>query len=91
MTPQRAKELLPIIAAFAEGKTIQWLDDSEKPRLWRDFHASNISFEPELVTFRIKPKPREFWIVVWSDNSYTAYTCKQSCNCKEQIHVIEKL
>lgn len=54
MNRQQAKELLPIIQAFAEGKTIQsryingsntWLDDN------------NLSFG-DGVEYRIKPEPK---------------------------------
>lgn len=41
MTPERAKELLPIITAFVAGKTIQWQSaklcwfDAGTPNLFR--------------------------------------------------------
>lgn len=52
MTPERAKELLPIITAFAEGKAIQWSEDG---CAWEDtgfpqFHVS--------LKWRIKPEPK---------------------------------
>ena len=54
MNRQRARELLPIIQAFADGKTI----DSNSFGTWHtdedpDFESS--------VRFRIKPEPREYW------------------------------
>ena len=60
LTRDRAKELLPVIQAFAEGKAIQvrgshpnletpWVDCSDP--LW-----------PDGAQYRIKPQPREFWI-----------------------------
>lgn len=64
MTRDRAKALLPIIAAYANGETIQeWIKrwpDCENPK-WID-----IDFPPfgnASKVFRIKPKPREWWIV----------------------------
>lgn len=58
MTPQIAKDLLPIIQAYADGKTIQYrLNPSET------FHdCSNLSFQEPAEHYRIKPEPREFWI-----------------------------
>lgn len=56
MTREEAKELLPIIKAFAEGKTIQfkYLDK------WGDM-ASKINFEDYLlVEFRIKPEQPKY-------------------------------
>ena len=51
MTREEAKELLPIMQAFAEGKTIQvWANDT-----WQDEEYP--SFE-ELSLFRIKPEPK---------------------------------
>ena len=51
MTREEAKELLPIIQAFAEGKTIQLFTNG----IWEG--AENPSFE-ELSRYRIKPEPK---------------------------------
>ena len=49
MTREEAKELLPIIQAFAEGKTIQvWTNDT-----WKD---EDYPFFWPLCQFRIKPE-----------------------------------
>ena len=55
MNRQQAKELLPIIQAFAEGKTIQIkaLDG-----LWHDDKGGNISFYAKPKNYRIKPEPK---------------------------------
>lgn len=52
MNRQQAKELLPIIQAFAEGKIIQIkaLDG-----LWHDDKGGNISFYAKPKNYRIKP------------------------------------
>ena len=52
MNRQQAKELLPIIQAFAEGKTIQIkaLDG-----LWHDDNGGDISFYAKPKNYRIKP------------------------------------
>ena len=51
MTREQAKELLPIIQAFAEGKTIQvWYNDT-----WQDEEYPSFG---ELSLFRIKPEPK---------------------------------
>ena len=49
MTREEAKEMLPIIKAFAEGKTIQLFTNG----IWEG--AENPSFE-ELSRYRIKPE-----------------------------------
>ena len=57
MNRERARELLPIIQAFADGEDIQcctdgivW-SDSMYP-MWRPYEE-----------YRIKPKPREGWVL----------------------------
>lgn len=51
MTREQAKELLPIMQAFAEGKTIQvWANDT-----WQDEEYPSFG---ELSLFRIKPEPK---------------------------------
>lgn len=51
MTREEAKELLPFIQAFSEGKTIQvWDNDT-----WKD---ENYPFFGTLYQFRIKPEPK---------------------------------
>ncbi len=57
MTPQQAKELLPIIAAFSEGKEIQ----CEGMSCGKWVTPLEPNFSPELK-WRIKPEPREFWV-----------------------------
>ena len=64
MNRERTKELLPVFQAFADGENIQ--------RFWND------TWHPEIgpmwtggEKYRIKPKPREFWVnpdkmSVWS-------------------------
>ena len=50
MTREEAKELLPFIQAFAEGKTIQvWTNNT-----WKD---EDYPFFGPLCQFRIKPEP----------------------------------
>lgn len=52
MDREQAKELLPIIQAFAEGKTVQYKIEGE-------WIQTNIpSFNPYLWEYRIKPEPQ---------------------------------
>lgn len=69
MNRERAKELLPIIEAFANGEEIQFrpLDwgDGREPE-WSDLPEDSmlrITFPADDYEYRIKPKAREFWIV----------------------------
>lgn len=57
MNRQEAKELLPIIQAFAEGKTIQYYTNLAPH--WVDIDpdgAANFSSHPS--KYRIKPEPK---------------------------------
>jgi hypothetical protein len=63
MDRERAKEMLPIIQAFAEGRAIQWRASLYDPWITIDC-LSDISLTKG-VEYRIKPeppKPREWWI-----------------------------
>lgn len=59
MTREEAKNLLPILQAFAEGKVIQMLDDR---RIWTDLTEreglpiGTLGESPNI--FRIKPEPK---------------------------------
>ena len=55
MTREEAKELLPIIQAFAEGKTIQYYDSLMDIADLED--CENPDFENLTYQFRIKPEP----------------------------------
>ena len=52
MTREEAKELLPIIQAWAEGKNIQFLSDGE----WHDINQTDFTCYPD--KYRIKPEPK---------------------------------
>lgn len=54
MTREEAKELLPIIQAFAEGKEIQ--DKIEGVTNWIDTNEINFEFEGQKIIHRIKPE-----------------------------------
>ena len=65
MDRKRAKELLPIIQAYAEGKDIQYrITDGD----WND----DPDFDPfaqgfACLKYRIKPEPREFLLYLKDD------------------------
>ena len=52
MTREEAKQLLPIIQAFAEGKNIQLLDGGK----WLDVYETD--FHESTYKYRIKPEPK---------------------------------
>ena len=52
ITREKAKELLPILKAYSEGKKIQFFDDEK----WVDREI--LSFDSEFHRYRIKPEPK---------------------------------
>lgn len=52
MNREQAKELLPIIQAFTEGKTVQYKTEKE----WIQTNVP--TFNPYLWEYRIKPEPK---------------------------------
>jgi hypothetical protein len=65
MTRERAKMLLPIIQAYAEGKVVEYRITPSSP--WRfDYHETQLSF-CDKYDYRIKPEPRE-WTLVFDEN-----------------------
>lgn len=65
-----AKELLPIIKAYSEGKTIQFFSNDKG---WVDKEYLNFSEEPYL--YRIKPEPK-----------YRPFKTKEECWNEMQKH-----
>jgi hypothetical protein len=58
MTPERAKELLPIIRAYSEGATIEIRAvDTNNP--WRSYPYKRLAWLDD-VEYRIKPKTPEY-------------------------------
>lgn len=68
MNRERAKELLPVIEAFAEGKDIQFRladDDDNFREGWLELPEDEnlrITFPAPDYEYRIKPEPREVWL-----------------------------
>jgi hypothetical protein len=78
MTREQAKAALPIIQAFAAGKIIQFCED--RVGKWNDctdlVYAHWLDY-PHL--FRIKPEPRDFWLVPTTGNlNYVVHTVNPS-------------
>ena len=58
MNRQQAKELLPIIQAFAVGKTIQYNCENENPQ-WIDVQPNEkVDFSQRPSRYRIKPESK---------------------------------
>lgn len=62
MNREQAKALLPIITAFAEGKTVQIRHNSIDSSAWQAREC--FSFEGAPSTYRIKPEPEKLYLIV---------------------------
>ena len=80
MNRERAKELLPIIEAFVEGKDIefrpyQYNPAEGDPPDWSDLpkfeDAVIMTFPCDDYEYRIKTVPREFWIDLSPTSTHT--------------------
>ena len=61
MTRDQAKKLLPVFAAWAEGKTIQVKGEGD---LWYDCTSvAGCDFASHYAKWRVKPEPREWWVI----------------------------
>lgn len=86
MTPERAKELLPVIQAYAEGKKLDYLSPSRHE--WEDDPIPNFEASGK---WRVKPEPREWWLCLRCIfiASYDAQKCSR---CESPlVHVREVL
>ena len=58
MDREQAKQLLPIIQAFADGKTIQYYSTHPAPH-WEDILSNErVDFSKNSSKYRIKPEPK---------------------------------
>lgn len=67
MNRERAKELAPIMAAYGEGKTIQYKYLGSD--CWVDWEKPNFT---NVGAYRVKPEPQKFWIAF---NEHTGDMC----------------
>lgn len=91
MTRERAKELLPVIKAWAEGRTIQRRSPGYS---WADINTAYVAvdFDTPNMEWRIKPEPREWWLTAVCDH-YKCWETKQEAERygTQVIHVREVL
>ena len=86
MTPERAKELLPVITAFAEGKTIQFktkLDDK-----WTDSVEKLLSFNNRAAIYRVKPEKvkKNVYLVVDRRNGISSFVFPSYDSAEQYLH-----
>lgn len=72
MTKEYAAELLPLVKALADGKTLQWQHCGN----W--FDTTSPVFGHPLIKYRIKPDPCEFWVVLRPSGRPDLHTSRDS-------------
>lgn len=86
----KIEEIIEVTTGFRDGKEIQ-IRCRVGERDWSDCHVPAWAFQ--VYDYRIKPTPREFWLLVRKDHEQTiAYSCEQKLwdgFRGEQIHVQE--
>lgn len=95
MTREEAKELLPIIQAFAEGKTIQVKGPDNR---WYDYEDKNckLKFDSRVQDYCIKPKYRPFknaeecWQEMQKHNPFGWIKVKNS-NCYKFLAAVQNI
>lgn len=84
--------MLPIMTAWANGEQIQFKSKDDE---WVDCGDAHFYYFPTADRWRIKPKPREFWLCIYKQNprQMGIHTCKQAGieRICDQIKVIEVL
>ncbi len=60
MNKDNAKDYLPLVQALADGKVIQ--GHMYRSQQWEDMDG-DIAFDGPPSDYRIKPEPREIWVV----------------------------
>jgi hypothetical protein len=67
MTKEEAKELMPIITAFANGEDIQ----IQGGGIWNNLWSEDVSFDLPPRCYRIKPKPRKVWVNEYDNGNFS--------------------
>lgn len=75
MNREEAKNLLPVIQAFAEGKDVQWKYKGNDN--WHDAKGPTWSEDHD---WRIKPEPLECWVVKDCDGDLSVHQTKEEAD-----------
>lgn len=71
MDRKRARELITILQAWVDGKTIQKRRVGDNPRDWHDWDGTIPMFDHKIYEYRIKPEPRVVWMYETEDDHPT--------------------
>ena len=75
MTKENAAQCLPLVQALAEGKVIEYNTGTNEYPEWIDLESTSFDDKPEY--YRIKPEPREWWIVEFLVSGSSVFRSKE--------------
>ena len=75
MTRDEAKQLLPIITAFANGEDVQAYYGAEG---WQSKEDHGFSWQPD--RYRIAPKPRTVWVNEYPHGKFSTWPTKKDAD-----------
>jgi len=85
MTKENAAQYLPLVQALAEGKVIEFKDHDGD---WGEIE--DVSFDDRIDRYRIKPEPREWWLVLYTTSGVSVFNsleeAKRYINVGSTIH-----
>lgn len=76
---------LNLIAAYSEGQTIQ----AHMQKKWKDMLPSGLIMNFTICDYRIKPKPREYWVAEFNDGSLGFFTSKDQAEVNTHYEFIK--
>lgn len=75
MTVTKAKQIQIVFNAFANGETVQYQNDDGT---WQD--ATNLDFSDDAKCYRLKPLPRERWVI--NGREFLTYEGADTYRCR---------
>ena len=83
MTREHAKELLPIITAFANGEDIEFKVSADQ---WNPLGSYNFEGKPKY--YRIKPKPRVAFINEYPSGEFSTWPTREIADTNATVERI---
>lgn len=76
---------LPVMKAWLESRDIQARQNGPLFTDWKDFSGSEPPFDDMKFEWRIKPQPREWWLVVNPHGGVLVFETEAGMNCSSSV------
>ena len=88
-TKEQARKLIPLLQAYADGKTLQW--HNPNTNVWMETYRPP-TMEDRLDEWRVKPEPREVvrFLSIFANTKHRWVSVPDDWDC-EKVRVIEVL